>query len=113
MDEDNMDFENKEEQIVETAASDTLKPAPSRAQMTATFVELMNQLGKEDLTSFFNDSIAQIKHVADGVPGGAAKKNANTIKTFKEDVDPAIDYDDHDSAIGEALEDRIIDDRRS
>ena len=33
------------------------------------------------------------------------------IITFKEDANHVIDYDDHDSAIDEAREDRTIEDR--
>lgn len=76
--------------LQETAAADTLKPAGgSKAEMLATFTSLMAQLGKEDLSKFLNDAIALIGKEADKVPEGAAAKNAATIAAkgaVKEDV---------------------------
>lgn len=71
--------------IQETASSDTLHPGAgsggtqSRAEMTSTFVQLLAQLGKDDLSHFLNDALALIGHEADQVPGNAAA-NAATIK---------------------------------
>lgn len=72
--------------IQETASSDTLRPGAgsggteSRAEMTATFVQLLSQLGKEDLSHFLNDALAQIGHEADQIPGNAnADANRATI----------------------------------
>lgn len=70
----------------ESAAAATLKPNPSRASMLATFTQMLAQLGMEDLTHFFNDSIAQIGQEAGNIPPDAAARNASTIAT-KEDID--------------------------
>ena len=70
----------------ESAAAATLKPNPSRASMLATFTQMLAQLGMEDLTHFFNASIAQIGTEAQNIPDNAAAKNASTIAT-KEDID--------------------------
>lgn len=70
----------------ESAAAATLKPNPTRAQMLATFTQLLAQLGQEDLTHFYNDAVAQIGHEADNIPDGAAASNAATIAA-KEDID--------------------------
>lgn len=92
--------------IQETAASDTLQPqagsggTESRAEMTATFLQLLNQLGKEDLSHFLNDALAQIGHEADQVPGNAAA-NLATIATkpsaatgIKEDLEDIFATDE-------------------
>jgi len=83
-----------------TAAADTLKPkagssgTESKSQMLDTFVKLMAQLGKEDMTKFFNDSMAQIGHEADKVGDNAAKNRASVAAkpsaakgAVKEDLD--------------------------
>jgi hypothetical protein len=70
----------------ESAAAATLKPNPSRASMLATFTQMLAQLGMEDLTHFFNDSIAQIGQEAANIDPNAAAKNVATIAT-KEDID--------------------------
>lgn len=85
MEDENLEMENVE-QIEETSASDTLKPGPSKAAMVSTFVQLMNSLGREDLTKFYNDSVANISKISDGVPSGAHSKNLASI-TVKEDID--------------------------
>ena len=84
--------EVENDSIVEaTAAASTLKPggAPgqSKSQMLSTFVELLGQLGKEDLSHFLNDSLAKIGHEADSIGGNAAEKNKATIAAVKEDMD--------------------------
>lgn len=87
--------------IQETASSDTLNPGggsggtESRAQMTATFVQLLNQLGKEDLSDLFNRTLAQIGHEADQVPGTADQNRATiAAKSVKEDVAEMFSDDD-------------------
>jgi len=70
----------------ESAGAATLVPNPSRASMLATFTQMLAQLGMEDLTHFFNDSIAQIGQEAANIDPNAAAKNASTIAT-KEDID--------------------------
>ncbi len=60
------------EKIDETAAADTLKPSPSKAEMLATFTSLMAQLGKEDLSKFLNDALAQIGKEAEKTPSATA-----------------------------------------
>ena len=60
------------EKIDETAAADTLKPSPSKAEMLATFTSLMAQLGKEDLSKFMNDALAQIGKEAEKTPSATA-----------------------------------------
>lgn len=70
----------------ESAAAATLAPNPSRASMLATFTQMLAQLGMEDLTHFFNDSIAQIGQEAANIDPNAAAKNVATIAT-KEDID--------------------------
>ena len=68
--------EVKEEHMEESTGSETLKPmggsggGESKAQVLATFTSLLAQLGKEDLTNLFNDSIK--KYTADGVPSATA-----------------------------------------
>lgn len=88
--------------IQETASADTLQPGAgsggteSRAEMTAAFVQLLNQLGKEDLSDLFNRTVAQIGHEADNIPDGAADQNRATIaaKTVKEDIDDMFSDDE-------------------
>ena len=60
------------ETIDETAAADTLKPSPSKAEMLSTFTSLMAQLGKEDLSKFMNDALAQIGKEAEKTPSATA-----------------------------------------
>ena len=59
-----------EEGLEESVGSDTLKPNPTRAEMLATFTQLLSQLKGEDLSHFFNDSLK--KYSADGVPSATA-----------------------------------------
>lgn len=64
---------NEETEIDESAGSDTLKPGSqggTKTEMLATFTSLLAQLGKEDLTSLFNDSIK--KYSPDNVPSATA-----------------------------------------
>lgn len=100
--------------LEDSAAADTLHPGAgsggtmSRAEMLDTFVQLLSQLGKEDLTHFFNDSIAQIGHEADPIPDGASSSNQATIKTkstvAKEDVDEMFSGDE----LTEEFKDRAV-----
>lgn len=83
--------ENEDKSLDEaTKAAETLKPGgakgQSRAEMLSTFTTLMNQIGKEDFSHWFNDSIAQIGKEAKHIDAGAAEKNRNTIKAIKEDI---------------------------
>jgi len=87
--------------IQETASSDTLNPGggsggtESRAQMTAQFVQLLNQLGKEDLSDLFNRTLEQIGHEADQVPSTADQNRATiAAKSVKEDVAEMFSDDD-------------------
>lgn len=84
-------LDNDDEDLNESAASDTLKPNPTRSEMLATFTSLLAQLGKEDLSHFFNDSIK--KYSADGVPSatapgktGLGQMSMPTLNAVKEDV---------------------------
>ena len=71
-----MEIDNTEivenDQIDETAAADTLRPNPTRAEMLSTFSSLMAQLGKEDLSHFLNDALAQIGKEAEKTPSATA-----------------------------------------
>lgn len=60
------------EVVEESAASETLKPNPSKAEMLATFTSLMSQLGKEDLSKLMNDALAQIGKEAEKTPSATA-----------------------------------------
>jgi len=109
------DIVENEDNLDESAASETLKPNPTRVEMLATMTQLMAQLGKEDLSHFFNDSIK--KYSPDGVPsatapgGGPAlgQMPAATLGAMKEDVaemfagdDLSEDFKDRASTIFEA-----------
>lgn len=94
-----MENENNEiDTSLEEAAVDTLKPggAPgeSKAVMLDTFVQLLAQLGKEDLSDIFNQ--VQAQYGPNNAPGAVdmAAKNAATIAAkpsaataIKEDID--------------------------
>lgn len=73
-----------------TAAAETLKPkaAPgqSKPEMLSTFVQLMSQLGKEDLSKFLNDALAQIGKEADPIADGSAEKNRASV-AMKEEIE--------------------------
>jgi hypothetical protein len=89
-----------EDGLEESAGSETLKPNPTRAEMLATFSQLLSQLKGEDLSHFFNDSIK--KYSADGVPsatapGGApaiGKMPMPTLNAVKEDINEVFDGED-------------------
>ena len=86
--------------IDESAGSETLKPNPTRAEMLATFSQLLAQLKGEDLSHFFNDSIKQ--YSADGIPssptpGGApgmGQMPMPTLNAVKEDIDEVFAGED-------------------
>ena len=86
------DIVENEDNLDESAASETLKPNPTRTEMLATMTSLLAQLKGEDLSHFFNDSIK--KYSPDGVPsatapGGApalGQMPAATMGAMKEDV---------------------------
>ena len=101
------------EDLDESSAADTLQPGAgssgagdTRAVMLDTMVKLMADLGKEDLTHFYNDAIAMIGHEADSIDGGAASKNLSTIAAkpssakgssplgVKEDIDEMFGSDE-------------------
>jgi hypothetical protein len=54
------DIVENENNLDESAASETLKPNPTRTEMLATFTSLLAQLKGEDLSHFFNDSIKKL-----------------------------------------------------
>ena len=93
-----LDETTEVDQIDETAAADTLKPhgAPgdSKAEMLSTFTSLLAQLGKEDLSSIFNQVQAQYGPNAKITNvGKSAEKNRATI-SVKEDVEEMFAGDD-------------------
>jgi hypothetical protein len=81
-----------ENDLDESAGSETLKPNPTRSEMLAVFSQLLAQLKGEDLSHFFNDSIKQ--YSADGVPSATAPGGAPalgqmpraTLGAVKEDI---------------------------
>lgn len=89
-----------EDGLEESAGSETLKPNPTRAEMLATFSQLLSQLKGEDLSHFFNDSIQ--KYSPDGVPsspipGGApgmGKMPMPTLNAVKEDINEVFAGED-------------------
>lgn len=90
-----------DENLDEASAADTLHPggAPgeTRAEMLATFTTLLAQLGKEDLTSLYDRTVAEIGNEAANIPADASAKNAATIaakKTVAEDVAEMFAGDD-------------------
>jgi hypothetical protein len=104
MSEENYEIDNGE--VTESAGSDTLKPmggsggGESKAEVLATFTSLLAQLGKEDLTNLFNDSIK--KYSADGVPSATAPGKTGlgqmpmdrTLGAVKEDVAEMFEGED-------------------
>lgn len=75
---------DEEVELDESDAANTLKPGAgsgtgdSKVVTLGNFMSLLSQLGKEDLTNFYNQSIAQIGHEADKTPG-SAEANRNTV----------------------------------
>lgn len=94
----------------ESAAAATLKPGggsqggESKAETLATFTQLLSQLGKEDLSSIFNQVQAQFG--PNGAPGAEDKSDANRATldmkpsaavgkgAWKEDIDAMFGGDD-------------------
>ena len=97
MDDVNDDIRDHLKGLKESAAADTLHPggAPgeSKAVMLDTFVQLLSQLGKEDLTGLFNQVQAQYGPNADlGVTDNSAANRASiSAKVVKEDIDGLFD----------------------
>lgn len=89
------DIEKLEEEG--TQAADSLRPASrpandpkSKIEYMQAAIGFMNAMRKDDLSKWFNDSIAQIGTEAQSIPNGAAQKNAATVamkSTVKEDVE--------------------------
>lgn len=112
--ENKVENQNDIDVIDETAAADTLKPkagsggTESTAEKLSTFVQLASQLGKEDLSKFLNQSLAQIGHEADKIPAGAAAKNKASInaKSVKEDLDELFSADEDGESLSEEFKDR-------
>jgi hypothetical protein len=74
-DKDNAEIvENLEvqDEIEESAGSETLKPNPTTVEKLATFTSLLAQLKGEDLSHFLNDALAQIGKEAALTPSATA-----------------------------------------
>ena len=72
-DKDNAEIvENVQDEIVESAGSETLKPNPTTVEKLATFTSLLAQLKGEDLSHFLNDALAQIGKEAALTPSATA-----------------------------------------
>jgi hypothetical protein len=98
--------------IDEATAADTLKPGAgsgggdTKAEMLATFTSMLAQLGKEDLSKFFND--AQAVFGPNKAPGAEDKSAANRSTVdmkpsaavgkgaWKEDIDAMFSGSDED-----------------
>ena len=61
-----------QDEIEESAGSDTLKPNPTTVEKLATFTSLLAQLKGEDLSHFLNDALAQIGKEAALTPSATA-----------------------------------------
>lgn len=92
---------NNEEVLDEASAADSLKPgaAPgeSKAVMLDTFVALLAQLGKEDLSNLFNRTLEQIGQETSELPSQAnadANRASVAMKSVKEDLDDLLDGDE-------------------
>lgn len=104
MSEENYEIDDGE--VNESVGSETLKPmggsggGESKAQVLATFTSLLAQLGKEDLTNLFNDSIK--KYTPDNVPSATAPGKTGlgqmpmdrTLGAVKEDVAEMFEGED-------------------
>jgi len=72
------DLALEDAEVNESVGSDTLKPmggsggGESKSVMLATFSNLLAQLGKEDLSHFLNDTLAQIGKEASSTPSATA-----------------------------------------
>lgn len=88
---DNNEF--VENEIEESAGSDTLKPNPTTVEKLATFTSLLAQLKGEDLSHFLNDALAQIGKEAALTPSATAPGQTGlgqmpraTLGAVKEDI---------------------------
>lgn len=82
-----------ENEIEESAGSDTLKPNPTTVEKLATFTSLLAQLKGEDLSHFLNDALAQIGKEAALTPSATAPGKTGmgqmpraTLGAVKEDI---------------------------
>ncbi len=85
--------ETAQDEIVESAGSDTLKPNPTTVEKLATFTSLLAQLKGEDLSHFLNDALAQIGKEAALTPSATAPGKTGmgqmpraTLGAVKEDI---------------------------
>lgn len=82
-----------QDEIEESAGSDTLKPNPTTVEKLATFTSLLAQLKGEDLSHFLNDALAQIGKEAALTPSATAPGKTGlgqmpraTLGAVKEDI---------------------------
>ena len=82
-----------ENEIEESAGSETLKPGTSTVEKLATFTSLLAQLKGEDLSHFLNDALAQIGKEAALTPSATAPGQTGmgqmpraTLGAVKEDI---------------------------
>jgi hypothetical protein len=102
--EDKIENNDSVEQIEETAAADTLKPnggsvaGDTKTVMLSTFVQLLSQLGKEDLSDLFNQ--VQDQYGPNKTPGAIDNSAANKAslapnsKPVKEAVEEIFEGED-------------------
>lgn len=102
--EDEIENNDSVEQIEETAAADTLKPnggsvaGDTKTVMISTFVQLLSQLGKEDLSYLFNQ--VQNQYGPNKTPGAVDNSAANKAtlapnsKPVKEAVEEIFEGED-------------------
>jgi hypothetical protein len=93
--------ENTQDEIVESAGSETLKPGAgsSTVEKLATFTSLLSQLKGEDLSHFLNDALAQIGKEAALTPSATApggkpalgQMPRATLGAVKEDIAAMFD----------------------
>jgi hypothetical protein len=96
--------ENTQDEIVESAGSETLKPGAgsSTVEKLATFTSLLAQLKGEDLSHFLNDALAQIGKEAALTPSATApggkpalgQMPRATLGAVKEDIAAMFDGED-------------------
>jgi hypothetical protein len=102
--EDNqIDDANTDDNISEANAADTLTAGGginggdvSKSEVLSQLMNMFAGMGKEDLSHFLDDALAQIGQEADNIPNDAAAKNAASItaKTVKEDIEDMFGGDD-------------------
>ena len=96
--------ENTQDEIVESAGSETLKPGAgsSTVEKLATFTSLLAQLKGEDLSHFLNDALAQIGKEAALTPSATApggkpalgQMPRATLGAVKDDIAAMFDGED-------------------